>query len=554
MTAPRTHHEALADAAQMVRERPADAIPFLERLIAESAESPALEGRARLALAGALNSLAVVERALEEAERAADLLAANDDPAGHAQAMSAIGRARLTMGDSDGAVAAFEEGVQLARQAKDVRVEATLQFNLAAVFGVELLPAAYYEHTERALELWERTGDPHPVAMCHVNLAGGALGLGDATAAARHLDAARATIDALGPPYWRAVIRACDGALAFLQGDPDGGAAAYAESNEQLRKLGMSQQLARHQHLCARYLNDSGRPGAAVRLIAEGLALADDGQFAQVRAALYEELSRAREQLGDPAGALAALRERARLHDAARMSTIEARLRLQRQLRAVRDARHDAERERERSEELDRANSELLDMLRQQDALRSELERLATIDPLTSLLNRRAFLERARAEIARMRRYRRPVSAVVIDADHFKRVNDRYGHLVGDEVLMGIARRVTAALRLSDVVARYGGEEMCALLPETDAAEAALVAERIRAAVGTDAVRTASGLLRVTVSVGVATMRPSDNAIDDLLRRADDALYAAKRSGRDRVCTEADAERTDDARARLRGA
>jgi diguanylate cyclase (GGDEF)-like protein len=170
--------------------------------------------------------------------------------------------------------------------------------------------------------------------------------------------------------------------------------------------------------------------------------------------------------------------------------------------------------------------------------LESRLQRLATTDPLTGADNRRSFGERASMELARSRRYQRPLSLLMLDLDHFKAVNDRFGHAVGDEVLRTFAQVCRETLRDADVFARMGGEEFAVLLVETSAGRASLVAERLRANVARLAIPTpgaTSDAVSVTVSAGAATANEDDETLDALLARADDALYRAKRAGRDRV-------------------
>ncbi|WP_404380193.1 PAS-domain containing protein [Caenispirillum salinarum] len=171
---------------------------------------------------------------------------------------------------------------------------------------------------------------------------------------------------------------------------------------------------------------------------------------------------------------------------------------------------------------------------------RMQLERQALHDPLTGLANRHKFLERFTLECERQRRWNSPLSLLVIDVDHFKRVNDRHGHLVGDVVLKRVAARLDGTVRRTDLVARFGGEEFIVLLPETDAEGAAALAESLRTRIRAEPVRAEAGgaavSVTVTVSIGAATMtaqRPQ--SFDDLMERADRAVYRAKHGGRDRV-------------------
>lgn len=164
-----------------------------------------------------------------------------------------------------------------------------------------------------------------------------------------------------------------------------------------------------------------------------------------------------------------------------------------------------------------------------------ELELLARTDELTGALNRRQFFELAAHEHAVTKRYRQSLAVVLFDIDHFKRFNDSAGHLVGDEVLRKVADLVRRHLRDADLFARYGGEEFILLLPRTTAAQAATVAERIRRELQGNAWITPQGPLALTVSSGVAEVSPNDDAIEQVIRRADNALYEAKQQGRNRT-------------------
>ena len=165
------------------------------------------------------------------------------------------------------------------------------------------------------------------------------------------------------------------------------------------------------------------------------------------------------------------------------------------------------------------------------DRLRAEFEHMASHDALTNVLTRRVFLDACEQELARCRRHGRSMALLLLDVDHFKAINDTYGHQMGDRVLVDLVERIASLLRRPDQLARFGGEEFVLLLPETNQDEAVTVAERIVAHVaeGRD------GLPPITVSIGVATNRPDEDQIDTLLARADKALYKAKDEGRNRV-------------------
>lgn len=168
--------------------------------------------------------------------------------------------------------------------------------------------------------------------------------------------------------------------------------------------------------------------------------------------------------------------------------------------------------------------------------VQEDLEHQARTDYLTGLANRRHFWEQAEAEVTRCLRYHNPLSLLMLDVDHFKRINDRWGHKVGDLVLQSLADTCRAALRDVDLPGRLGGEEFAVLLPETSGDQALEVAERLRRAMAETPLRLGDGeLIRYTVSFGVGTLAGGINNLELLFSQADRALYQAKEQGRNRV-------------------
>ncbi|WP_051109163.1 GGDEF domain-containing protein [Actinomadura flavalba] len=175
-------------------------------------------------------------------------------------------------------------------------------------------------------------------------------------------------------------------------------------------------------------------------------------------------------------------------------------------------------------------------VLLQRSLMHQQLQAAARTDAKTGLLNAVAWQREADTELARAQRTQDPLALLLIDIDHFKRVNDTYGHLIGDQVLVGMASTLVHQLREYDVVGRFGGEEFVVLLPGADTVEACRVAERLRNRVRRLAVPAEDSTVGVTVSVGVALLRLHGDDMIELLAAADLALYRAKQSGRDRVC------------------
>lgn len=176
----------------------------------------------------------------------------------------------------------------------------------------------------------------------------------------------------------------------------------------------------------------------------------------------------------------------------------------------------------------------------------AHLQYLAWRDPLTGLLNRRYFFERAEEEIFRSRRHQRPLSLLMFDIDRFKQVNDHYGHGVGDTVLQELSERCTEVSRSEDLLARMGGEEFALLMPDTDKIAASQIAERLRQTVGDTPILAAGQQVHCTVSLGVTTVLATDTRIENALGRADAALYCAKRGGRNQVAVDTVIIATDD--------
>jgi diguanylate cyclase (GGDEF)-like protein len=169
-------------------------------------------------------------------------------------------------------------------------------------------------------------------------------------------------------------------------------------------------------------------------------------------------------------------------------------------------------------------------------AAREAMRTAATYDALTGLLNRREILDYLKRELSRGRREKHPVSVILADLDYFKRINDQYGHIAGDEVLKEIARRLTAGIRAYDRVGRYGGEEFLVIMPNCDLISAFTRADEIRALISRKPVKAGAVAVNITISMGLAV---ADNSSvpdpEKLLHEADLGLYKAKQNGRNRV-------------------
>jgi len=182
------------------------------------------------------------------------------------------------------------------------------------------------------------------------------------------------------------------------------------------------------------------------------------------------------------------------------------------------------------------AHAELKERNQQLESMLHHVEALAITDALTGLYNRRRFADVLKREFAVTKRYRNTLSCLMLDLDHFKRINDQYGHDAGDQVLKETARRISSSLREVDVPSRYGGEEFAVLLPHTGKREAFVVAERLRNSVKSVEFHFGGDTLRVSASIGISgNIDVPTGQAEDLVKAADLALYEAKRLGRDRA-------------------
>ncbi len=186
---------------------------------------------------------------------------------------------------------------------------------------------------------------------------------------------------------------------------------------------------------------------------------------------------------------------------------------------------------------LEKLNQQLQSEIEERQRVETRLRDLSQRDPLTGAFNRRYFIQVCQDEISRTNRYRHPIAIIMLDIDHFKKVNDTYGHPIGDEVLVQFSKTCQSHLRTTDVFARYGGEEFIILLPETDKNQAKSVAERLREVIAELSITGREKSFQITSSFGVSDIGIDDfnKSLEEVLNEADQALYQAKLNGRNQV-------------------
>ena len=428
----------------------------------------------------------------------------------------------------------LEEGIEIARRLDLLPAQGLLLACLGMIYGQEGRSADYARYTQQALAVARAMGDEQTVALTLCNLAGAWCTMGRLRDASDAYEEAMVWAQEHGHLRLQALIHAGRGGVAFQRGAVAQGREAYGRSARVLHEVGDHFQVARQAMLVAQALQGLERFAEAREAYEEGIELAEAHGLTHLVVPALGDLAECQLRLGETEAA----------HEAFRACIRLQRVDLDAQVRAVRVeagrahatllAMKEAGWERERRVALEASHAELQKALSAQSLLRQELEEASRTDALTGLPNRRAFDQRMRFVRTQAERYGRATSLMLVDVDHFKRVNDAHGHDVGDEVLVGLGRRVSGAVRGTDLLARWGGEEFVVLLPETSVGGAAVCARKLVDSVRSAALVTRAGPLRVTVSVGVATVAPGE--VDaDLLRRADAALYCAKEDGRDRV-------------------
>jgi len=196
---------------------------------------------------------------------------------------------------------------------------------------------------------------------------------------------------------------------------------------------------------------------------------------------------------------------------------------------------HYRQRLEEKNRNLEEEQERLKHEINERRRLEKELRHLASIDPLTGAANRRHFMELANKELYRLKRYNHKLALAIMDVDHFKKVNDSYGHPVGDQVLKALVQYCHIYLRKSDILGRIGGEEFAILLIETEPASVETVADRLRRKIAELQISIDNGELQFTVSIGITDAKKKDTSFAPIIKRADEALYQAKAGGRNRV-------------------
>ena len=485
--------------------------------------------------ADVLNALGAVRRrggwhteAMRLHLAALDLHRAAGDRAGEALALGSIGSVYHLLGDFGRALEHHQASLGLREEIGDLPGIAYSLVNIGIIHGMMGEPERVIEYALRALAIHEDGGDPQAAAVCLVNLGNAYTDLGEDARALEYLDQAVSRLSTLGNHGDAANCISDIGRIHERGGDASRALEGYVRSRVLLERTGtriyLPEALMRLGALRVRM----GDVDAGLGDLHDALRTAEEQGARQQIHSAHEALAQAYESVGNAARAL----EHHRAFHAAWCDVYgtETNARIQHALvhAEIEQTQREAELLREKNEALTRAAEEKALLL-------AELERQTREDALTGVFNRRYLDAQLATEWERALRFGRALTVAMVDIDHFKAVNDRFSHAVGDEVLRTVARLLRENTRGVDVVARYGGEEFCLILVETRAEEAARLCDRLRGLIADYDWSTIRPGIAVTVSIGVAGLHEGADAPDALLAAADVRLYAAKHAGRNRV-------------------
>jgi diguanylate cyclase (GGDEF)-like protein len=466
--------------------------------------------------------------------QALEIQRATHDLVGESNTLTNLGTAAYLAGDYGPALEHLEASLMLRERIGDRTATAYSLMNIGVVHGQLGDLERLLEYMNQALAIHQK-GDVQAARACLMNMGNAYMQLGQYDRGLSYLDLALKSMSGQGPHLDHAHCLRVIGQVHERRGDEATALSYFEQSLEMAHGLDarvFEPEILIHIGRIKARLGDVISGLAHVR---QALVLAEaHGDREHVHEA-HEALAEAYERQGDAARALEHHRA---FHSIWReVYGTETNLRIQNvRVRAeVQQTQREAEILREKNEALTRADEEKARLLEQLRTQAAELERQTREDALTGVFNRRHLDTLLSVEWERALRFGRALTVAMLDVDHFKQVNDRFSHAVGDEVLRTVARILRENTRGVDVVARYGGEEFCLILVETRVDEGARLCDRLRTMVQAHDWSTIRPGLAVTVSIGVAGLHEAE-APDALLSAADARLYAAKHAGRNRVC------------------
>lgn len=486
-------------------------------------------GRVKLILSSLYIRLIAYDRALSNALEAYTIYEEIRLSSGMARSFNALGLANIHLGTYAEALEHLLNALELATEMDDESLKASALNNLGLLYlRMEDFPKAL-DYLKKSLDLAAAIQNREIEADLLENICVAYLNLGKYSDALSHSQKGIVLYQRSGNRYGEANALSTAGEVYAAMGHTIEALRYYQRSLEICQTINYVQGTANTHLLIGNIEFQNNDVDNALRHMVQALEDSEKGQDTNLVFRAHFHLSQIYREMEDYQMALSHYEKFHQIKESVFNEDMATKIKSLEIMHQVRETQQDSEIYRLRNVELTRE-------IEERKKVQSKLERIATLDPLTGLFNRRYFFELTQQELNRSRRYNRPLSVIMLDIDHFKEVNDRFGHLVGDRVIVEVARRIQKALRRVDQACRYGGEEFAVLLPETTLTQAEMVATRLWQLVTRQPTVSGELKLKITVSVGVATYHQDGViAVDTLLDRADKAMYYAKQNGRNRV-------------------
>ncbi|MEN4013834.1 MAG: diguanylate cyclase [Bellilinea sp.] len=511
--------EIIQTALRLGEARPQDN-PQIRQALAECFIT---RGRLRLKNAAYDEALADFEQALrqfQELTRQRDAVLAR----------SYIGVAYANMGEYADALEHLFEALKNAQTLGERLLSAEITNNICYTYVMIGQPELAIPHLHEAIQTLREFNEPLRLSWALDSLGTAYLHTGDPQRALQYENEAIHISEQVNAWQNLAAYLNISGEIYLALGDDSAAIAAYQSALQVARRYNFQAEVAMTLLNLGRLHTERSHLDAAESALQEALALARQTHRQQQAVEAYRALSHLYEKSGQPVAALEMFKSFYAVSTAMNDQDTGRRIRRLQVLHQLEALRREAAGFQQQAFALQRKVEE-------QQRTQVRLEKLARTDSLTRSLNRRALFDAGQVAFQEARKHRQPLTVIMFDLDNFKEINDQYGHLVGDQVLAVLVERIRHRLRDSDLLARYGGEEFCMLMPGITLEQGMNAAERVRAAVSESPVRIGNMQLKVTISLGVAAATPPNfpRTFKDLLRHADQALYAAKNGGRDCV-------------------
>jgi diguanylate cyclase (GGDEF)-like protein len=479
--------------------------------------------------ASILTHLTDFNNALEESVTALTGFEQAGNSHGRARTLVLLAQINYSLNDLSHALHLFYEARDLSRFMKLEEMVAVINTGIGNILIETGSPADSFALFESARKIFVEVGDQAGIAATYDSACQAYTALEDAPSAVEAGMRALQIYETLGYRLGEAAVLLRIGEVHFRLGDREQAERFYQSSLEISNQLSSARLELPASFRLAQIKAAKGNLREALEQLIQTLNQAEEKKLLGLQCKIHQALADTYKKMGDFRTALLHFERHHSLQGNLNQDESEARMQALQISHGLESARKEAEIYQLR-------NVKLREEIEERKRVETELKVRAMTDDLTGCYNRRYWYELAQKELERISRYPHPLSVIIFDLDHFKNVNDQYGHLVGDEVLTAVVNCARKCLRSIDVLARYGGEEFVVLLPETDTEKAEYLAERLRKAMRSQAFEVAGKRFSITASFGVAGVeQKSPKKIDELLEKADQALLAAKRSGRNRV-------------------